>query len=44
MEKTYQGYMDSDIKKQRKKLDALHKELERINKEIAELTQESIDE
>ena len=44
VEKTYQGYMDSDIKKQRKKLDALHKELERINKEIAELTQESIDE
>ena len=44
VEKIYQGAVNFDLCKQKKKLDELQRELEKINEEIAELTRESADE
>ena len=44
VEKIYQGAVNFDLCKQKKKLDELPRELEKINEEIAELTRESADE
>lgn len=44
VEKIYQGTVNIDLCKQKKKLDELQRELKKINAEIAELTGESADE
>lgn len=44
VEKIYQGAVNFDLCKQKKKLDELQRELEKINEEIAELTRASADE
>lgn len=44
MEKIYQGTVNIDLCKQKKKLDELQRELEKINAAIAELTGKSADE